>query len=498
MINTENFYSSYYKDTTKDKALPTASRIRFENGVVENVLLEDKEFTDAFRSSVQVLPFTSNPSTSNYDRSCGLRGITGEFFRKSKDRQTKAISDFENNAIQPVRNYLLQQKHMKEKQVEEFIEIMKDVMYSDGSLTIMDPSFLKFLPLTDGNTNSKKYEHGQRSIAEYLSSMLCPKDLLVDMLSKKPNLFNEIIISALSSSTGTGGSNENEYIILPFIKESFGEDLKWFLKRDDSIVVKYIHVFLHFYLCYSLSQTLVCLDYRKYNIVPEKPQKMYYILTSEHASEGREAVTNGWNKYVNKEALEKSFGRIEALDILNSLLDGNIGFYNDVYNKLREQDFNDEIKMLLEDVICSYQRDKREQLKKREVAKFQFPDEVSTEVNSYDDFILKLGLLCTTLQSKEYESKMKIRVNNIMKIRMLSTRRGREILNFDDEMLFFLMAMISKGTRMKLEDLYEGFGKYGVAFDYDTKAAIENYLLKLNLLERKSDSGEAQYVKIVL
>lgn len=118
MINTENFYSSYYKDTTKDKALPTASRIRFENGVVENVLLEDKEFTDAFRSSVQVLPFTSNPSTSNYDRSCGLRGITGEFFRKSKDRQTKAISDFENNAIQPVRNYLLQQKHMKEKQVE--------------------------------------------------------------------------------------------------------------------------------------------------------------------------------------------------------------------------------------------------------------------------------------------------------------------------------------------------------------------------------------------
>ena len=28
MINTENFYSSYYKDTTKDKALPTASRIR--------------------------------------------------------------------------------------------------------------------------------------------------------------------------------------------------------------------------------------------------------------------------------------------------------------------------------------------------------------------------------------------------------------------------------------------------------------------------------------
>lgn len=498
MISTEKFYGSYYKDTTKAKALPTASRIRIENGVVEDVLIEDKEFTDAFRSSVQVLPFTSNPSTSNYDRSCGLRGITGEFFRKSKDRQTKAISDFEINAVQPVRNYLLQQKHMKEKQADDFIEIMKDVMYSDGSLTIIDPSFLKFLPLTDGNTKSKKYEHGQKAIAEYLSSMLSPKDVLVDMLSKKPNLFNEIIISALSSSTGAGSTSENEYIILPFIKESFGEDLKWFLKRDDSVVVKYIHVFLHFYLCYSLSQTLIYLDYRRFNETMDKPQKMYYILTSEHASEGREVVTNGWNRHVNKESIEKSFGRIEALDILNGLLGENIGFFNDVYNKLKEQDFNEQVKMLLEDVIRSYQRDKREQLKSRETAKFQFPDEEDIEINSYDDFILKIGKLCTTLQSKEYESKMKTRINNIMKIRVLSTRRGREILNLDDEMLFFLMAMISKGNRIKLEELYDGFGKYGISFDYDTKSAIENYLLKLNLLERKSDSGEAQYVKIIL
>ncbi len=157
------------------------------------------------------------------------------------------------------------------------------------------------------------------------TSLLCFVQKIYLSICYQTNLFNEIIISALSSSTGTGGSNENEYIILPFIKEAFGEDLKWFLKRDDSIVVKYIHVFLHFYLCYSLSQTLVYLDYRKYNIVPEKTKDVLY-LTSEHASEGREAVTNGWNKYVNKEALENRLERIEALDILNSLLDGNIGF----------------------------------------------------------------------------------------------------------------------------------------------------------------------------
>ena len=201
---------------------------------------------------------------------------------------------------------------------------------------------------------------------------------------------------------------------------------------------------------------------------------------------------------MNKEAEEKLFGRIQALDIINGLFGKSIGFYNDVYNELQKIEFSDDVKSKLEEVLTAYQRDKRKQLSSRENANFPFPDEINTEVNSYGEFIEKLACLCTTLQSKEYESKMKIRINNIMKIRLLSTRRGREVLNLDDEMLFFLMAMISKGKRMRLEDLYAGFGNYGILFDFETKNAIESYLLKLNLLERKSDSGEAQYVTIVL
>ena len=478
MISTDTFYSKFYKNTAKGT-----------------------EFHDSFRSSVLVLPFTSNPSTSNYDRTCGLSGITGEFFRRCKDKQAKAIEDFEENAIRPVRSYLENVRHMKEKQVDEFIDIMTDIMYADGTLTIINPSFLKFIPLHTSVPKSKKYEHGQRTLAEYLSSMLSPKDLLANILSKQTNLFNDIIINSLNNSLNTTGSDiaaDNEYISMPFIRKSFGEDLKWLLEREDSEVVRYIHVFLHFYLCYSISQTIAYLDPRKYADVITGPIKMYYILSSEHSSESRDAVVNGWSKYVNKEAEEKLFGRIQALDIINGMLGGNIGFYNDVYNELQKTEFSDEVKNKLEEVLTAYQKDKREQLKSRESAKFQFPDEIDTEVNSYGEFIEKLAFLCTTLQSKEYESKMKIRINNIMKIRLLSTRRGREILNLDDEMLFFLMAMISKGRRMKLEDLYAGFSNYGILFDFETKNAIESYLLKLNLLERKSDSGEAQYVTIVL
>ena len=474
MITTDHFFSEFYKETA-----------------------EGKEFHDSFRSSVLVLPFTSNPSTSNYDRTCGLRGVTGEFFRRSKDKQAKAIEDFEKNAVYPVRSYLEKNKHMKESQIDAFVDIMTDIMYTDGALTIINPSFLKYIPLSIGSPKSKKYEHGQKTIAEYLSSMLKPKDLLINTLSKQTNLFNDIIINSLNT-TEAQVATDNEYISLPFIRESFCEDLKWLLEREDSVVVKYIHIFLHFYLCYSISQTVAYLDPRKYADPITEPKKMYYILSNEHSSESRDAVINGWNKYVNREAEEKLFGRIQALDIINGMLGGNIGFYNDVYKKLQEIEFTDEIKEKLELVLIAYQKDKREQLNSRENSRLEFPDEINTDVKSYGDFIEKIATLCTTLQSKEYESKMKIRINNIMKIRILSNRRGREVLNLDDEMLFFLMAMISKGKRIKLEDLYASFSKYGILFDFETKNAIESYLLKLNLLERKSDSGEAQYVTIVL
>lgn len=388
-------------------------------------------------------------------------------------------------------------KHMKGKQIDDFIDIMTDIMYTDGILTIINPSFLKYIPLTVGGSKSKKYEHGQKTLAEYLSSMLQPKGLLINLLSKQTNLFNDIIINSLNAPAGQVAT-DNEYVSIPFVRQSFSEDLKWLLEREDSVVVKYIHIFLHFYLCFSISQTIANLDPRKYKQSINEPVKMYYILATEHSSESRDAVVDGWNKYVNKEAEEKLFGRIQALDIINGMLGGNIGLYNDVYNEMQKYDFTSDVKSMLEQVLFDYQRDKREQLKSRESAKFQFPDEIEISVDSYGEFIEKLATLCTTLQSKEYESKMKIRINNIMKIRLLSTRRGREVLNLDDEMLFFLMAMISKGKRMKLEDLYKGFVKYGIVFDFETKNAIENYLMKLNLLERKSDSGEAQYVTIVL
>ena len=93
---------------------------------------------------------------------------------------------------------------------------------------------------------------------------------------------------------------------------------------------------------------------------------------------------------------------------------------------------------------------------------------------------------------------MRKKIVDLLSMRFLQLRRGNYVLTLDNEMLVFLVAMITKGQRVKLEEMYKGFNRYGIFFNRGTRLAIESYLLKLNLLDRKSDSGEAQYVKVIL
>ena len=85
-----------------------------------------------------------------------------------------------------------------------------------------------------------------------------------------------------------------------------------------------------------------------------------------------------------------------------------------------------------------------------------------------------------------------------MNVRFLQSRKGNHVLVLDNEMLTFLIALVTKGQKVKLEEMYQRFNDYGIYFNRETRSAIEEFLLKMNLLDRKSDSGEVQYVRAVL
>ena len=457
------------------------------------------KFIDNWQEGIKLLPFDSKPASA-YDKKCGLHGTTGEFFRLWDNDGTKPIEDFEKSAVEPVKEYLVNQKQMPTTQVPEFVRMMRDIMFVNGNLNITDSAFIKYLPLVPNDErismkDRKKYNDGQRKLANYLYSMLSD-EMQISGHSNTPNLFSKILQEALTPFCGfSDDSKERDYIVLPYIKKSFEEDLCWMLEQEESVKVKYLHLLLHFYACYAVTQAIVRITAKDKQSVDE-PAPFYFILNSERASVNHDAVVRGWSYQIPKSSLDKLYGKSQALDILNSVLGSNVGFYNNIRKVLYQTDFEDN-RELCNKLLSKYQEEKREVFNRRSSESGSI-EEIEIDVHSYDEFISTLELLCTGLQSPSYISRMRKKVIDLLSVRFLQSRRGNFVLVLDNEMLTFLVALFTKSKKTKLENLYKLFNKYGIYFNRGSRLAIEEYLLKLNLLDRKSDSGEAQYVTVIL
>ena len=457
------------------------------------------KFIDNWQEGIKLLPFNSNPASA-YDKKCGLHGTTGEFFRLWDNDGTKPIEDFEKSAVEPVKEYLVNQKQMPTAQVPEFVRMMRDIMFVNGNLNITDSAFIKYLPLVPNDErisikDRKKYNDGQRKLANYLYSMLSD-EMQISGHSETPILFSKILQEALTPfGVSSDDSKERDYIVLPYIKKSFEEDLGWMLKQEESVKVKYLHLLLHFYACYAVTQAIVRIT-AKDKQSEDEPAPFYFILNSERASVNHDAVVRGWSYQIPKSSLDKLYGKSQALDILNSVLGSNVGFYNNIRKVLNQTDFEDN-RELCNKLLSKYQEEKREVFNRRSSESGSI-EEIEIDVHSYDEFISTLELLCTGLQSPSYISRMRKKVIDLLSVRFLQSRRGNFVLVLDNEMLTFLVALFTKSKKTKLENLYKLFNKYGIYFNRGSRLAIEEYLLKLNLLDRKSDSGEAQYVTVIL
>ena len=73
------------------------------------------------------------------------------------------------------------------------------------------------------------------------------------------------------------------------------------------------------------------------------------------------------------------------------------------------------------------------------------------------------------------------------------------MLNISEERLIFLTKICVKDQELiRLKDVFVEFERRGVFLDSNSKEQVAQYFEKLNLIEKKSDSGDAKYVKRIL
>lgn len=467
-----------------------------------------EKLLDHFQTrAVKLLPFTLNPRSGNiYDNTCGLLGVASEFYRLYTQSSVKPI-DSVDDTIAVLRVELKCQFKMADEDIDRFIDVFTDILFENNKLNVIDPEFFSFAPMSFFDKESmdvkkyNKYRSGQTKMANYYLSMTDPNE---NVFGNAPrDLFSQTVLDCLRKENDgfSISTPDDKYLILPFIKASFAKDIKWLVNQNSSVVVKHLPLFLHFYACYSLIQTLAFMNKNNWNTPITKPLPIYYMLTSEKVTASADGVRKGWSasNLLADTFLDKMSSYAQALDILNLLFEDNEGLmtYQEIKDRFATMEWDNDAKAFCEYILNEYQIRKRTLLEDRDTEINALPAAIDIDVNSYEEFMDTLLELCIKLQSKDYP-RMKHAMYSMADIRLLMHRREYKVLALDEELLLFLIAMVNKGERVRLDELYKRFETYGILFSFKTKNAISEYLLNLNLLERKSDSGEAQYVRIVL
>ncbi len=461
---------------------------------------------DNFQTGKQkLLPFTSNPmSGCVYDGTCGLNGVTGEFYRiKTKSSVAPIYTAQETEGT--LRKELGDKFKMPADDIERFIKVFNDVMFENETLNVFDLSFFSFVPMKyfgkayEKDKRANKYRSGQPKIAEYYASIA--ENMDVEFESKEKNLFCEVVNECLQKDAIGNRGERDRYFILPFVKQQFSEDIKWLLEQDNNVIVKYLPLMLYFYASYSLMQTLMFMNKANWQYSTNKPLSITFMLSSERASKSHEAVTKGWaaSKHFPETFLNRMSAYAQALDILNSMFEDEeeLMTFQEILGRFDKMEFNEEAKSICENLLNTYQDYKYELLDDRDTEIHPIAEKKKINLHSFTEFVDLLLDRCITYQSKDYP-RMKVALFALLKIKLLENRSNHSVLALDEETLLFLVAMMAKNDRLRIEDLYKRFLGYGIDFSSPTKNAIGEYLLKLNLLERKSDSGNAQYVRVVL
>ena len=224
---------------------------------------------------------------------------------------------------------------------------------------------------------------------------------------------------------------------------------------------------------------------------------LYFCLEWEKTSQNRRCFREGWSNL--QDAVKRIFAHAITLEILNQTEEGTSPVD---YIRLQEltscapgEDHRiaEQIKVLTD----AYRKAISDCPEMAELVRKDSPDgEVAAEVRFlFESIRVQFENTARSRPYSSYAEKFEEYCRKYLK------RRGRSgmMLNLSEETLIFLTKVCIKDQeKMRLNDVFAEFEARGVFLDNHSKTEIMHYYEKLNLIEKKSDSGDAQYVKRIL
>lgn len=423
-----------------------------------------------------LFPFkTREPDRAKFEK--GFSNVTGEVLR--------TILGVKNNSFDDFESYLKNKMNDKNLPVE-FIDNFK-YLVSRNSKELISPEALLFNQLS---TNDSKI--GEKSISEFLVNTLFSnsntlKSFYSD-ISKNRNYIMSNIISGYiqENSCQIEPQYINSYSSEDIIQQ-FQKDLKLLL-RSKVLFVDYFEILLNYYYFRIVYRNALDIsNYKKIN----SNRPLYFLLDWESASKNREACkeinTSFASFYKETKDIYIHMNILEHLNILFGVERKN---FKELSNLFEDALNKKEIKEKIIELMNIYSSQKNLVLKGATLDK-----NLEELYQVYFDLINQ-GLSLSPGASNRYH----LSLLESCKYYFLKKRGSLGyVLNINHDFLILLVYLsVNENNKINLIEMFESFELRGVYLDKYSKESVVDYLVKLNLIDKKSDSGVAQYVRSIL
>lgn len=424
----------------------------------------------------QLLPFfTRNPErmkfTNGFSPVIGVisRAINGKSFEFKREN-----FDVSNTSLELATSI----------DADDINDVFSEEMYRG----MRSSKLLQYLPLSPG-----KDRKGEIRVGEFLINLLSLKNnsIFVKMFKgeEPDNLYEKIIFESLDkdedSKVNQKSRNFKYYDRKKYFSDFFDNDVKNF-SLDEEYFYAHIEDLLEFYYFTYVIQTIMRISDGQIDD-SQKIIPLYFNLGSESVSQSRKSIQQGYNLvYQHSRGLLMD---IDILNYLNCLIPEQEYFY--WKNEIMSDGFKykEELLSNLKEFIPIF----REQLKNEDLEKINF------QFNDLSGAIQCLRAMFNTRNDKSPDSRYAASFDAIAQ-QNYSRNHGRlgKAFSLSDQMVLMLTAAIVGHGKKLLNQVFEEFRNRGIYFDRLTRDKIISLYEQANILEKLSDSGDAQYVKGIL
>ncbi len=431
----------------------------------------------------KLFPFVTQPNSVPVTE---LGPLIGSFLCRVEEKKPKEITAAE------LVEKLKQDTEIQAGQEELFFEMIRQLFFTvDGSLRPMNLQMIEQMICSETTGNR---------IAEYLVDVLgstesLKKSLTVAKNKNSGNVLESFVLSKLEFEDQIHSNEGVSYFrIVESLKSCFEEDFAYIVE-DPRRLREYLVLLLELYFFSYTAQTSLQLsrfmDGERDSNIP-----LYFCLEWEKTSQSRLCFTEGWQKLQG--SIEKIFAHAITLEILNQTNDGSeLVDYIRLGEIVSNEEMDREISGQIDHLTALYRASITDCVEMTELEKKDSPAGFTSSSLKflYDSIRVQFE---NTVRNRAYSSYAN-KFESYCKKYLKSRGRSGLMLNLSEEDLIFITKLCIKDQeQVRLKDVFKGFEKRGIFLDDISKEQATAYYEKLNLIEKKSDSGDAKYVKRIL